>query len=190
MRKIRRNTKLWLYLYQSGILASNDETLIKQKVSEYWKLYDKERKKRKRAIKTEYTISFTKKEVKALKYIALNLGFTIPEYIKQLVYTNIKTHPFTPYAQSIKHIEQLLIHYKNKINEIAKKEVKNFLGINKNYDVLTDLITQIQTTLADTLKQTPTLQETIKTALNNNPMFIQTLQHLMQSYNDTQKPNT
>jgi len=190
MRKIRRNTKLWLYLYQSGVLASNNETLIKQKVHEYWKLYDKERKKRKRAIKTEFTISFTKEEVKALKYVALNVGLTIPDYIKQLVYTNIKTHPFTPYAQTIKHIEQLLIHYKNKINDIAKKEVKNFLGMSKNYDLLTAAITEIQTTIAQTLTQTPTLQETIKTALMNNPLFIQTLRQLMQSYNDTQKPNS
>lgn len=191
MRKPRRNTKLWLYLYQSGVLNSNDETLIKQKAKEYWKDYDRNRKKRKRASKREYTITFKQEEIKALKFTAHTVGMSIPEYIRQLTRTNILSVPFVAHAQTIKHIEQILIHCKNKINDIAKKETtKNWLGKNNNYDTLTTTIEQIQTTITDAFKQTPTLQEVIRTTISNNPMFIQTIQQIIQSYNDSQKSNT
>ncbi|MBX7226411.1 MAG: hypothetical protein K1X55_10295 [Chitinophagales bacterium] len=186
MKIPRRNSKIGQYLYASGVLETQDEGLIRATIKEYWQRYDRERKKKKRAFKREYSVTFKKQEAQALRFVARTAGMSIPEYIRGIVRSNLSEMPFIPHTQTVRHIEQILVYYKNKINEIAKKDNRSFFGI-KDYDVLTHTIKNLQTEIIDAFKQTQTVQEIIKVTISNNPLFIQTLQQIMQSYNDSKK---
>ncbi len=145
MRSTNRNSKLWIYLNQSGVLDTEDETVIKEKIKEYYRIYDKELKKQKRNIdKRNFTISFPTIEIQHIRNRAKQYNSDIPTYIKVLVKADLTNTTFIENTLTYKEILQALQYYKNAVKDIEEKDVKNWLGSNKNYDALVKIIQSLE----------------------------------------------
>lgn len=137
MQSPKRNSKLWIYLSESGVLNTGDEALIKAKRLEYYRIYDKELKLKKRKFeKRSFTISFPTIEIQHIRSRAKQYHSEIPDYIKLLVKADLTNTYVIENTLTYKEILQILQYYKNAIKDIEDKDVKNWLGSNKNYDTL------------------------------------------------------
>lgn len=143
MKYPKRNTKLWIYLYQNGILESKDEDVIKQAIKDYYKKYDRDLKKQIRKVeKRNFSISFPTSQINHIRKRAKEYNVTIVDYIKLLVKADLTgTSPFE-HTLTYKEILQLLQHYKNAIDAIESKESNKWFG-NNNYDELKKLLQYI-----------------------------------------------
>lgn len=143
MKYPKRNTKLWIYLYQSGILDSNDEAVIQQAIKDYYKKYDRELKKRIRKVeKRNFSISFPTSQINHIRKRAKEYNVTIVDYIKLLVIADISKSSPLEHTLAYKEILQLLQHYKNSIDIIEAKETNKWFGAS-NYDELKKLLLHI-----------------------------------------------
>lgn len=143
MKYPKRNTKLWIYLYQNGILDSKDETVIKQATKDYYRKYDRELKKRKRKIEQrQFSISFSIMQINHVRKRAKEYNVKVIDYLKLLVKADLSSTSPLEHTLTYKEILQVLQQYKNSIDAIESKESNKWFG-NNNYDELKKLLQYI-----------------------------------------------
>lgn len=143
MKYPKRNTKLWIYLYQTGFLESKDEAVIKQAIKDYYKKYDRDLKQRKRKIEQrEFTISFSTQLINHIRKRAKEYNVTVIDYLKILANADLSCTSPLEHTLTYKEILQVLQQYKNSIDAIESKESNKWFG-NNNYDELKKLLQYI-----------------------------------------------
>lgn len=188
MRTPKRNSKIRNYLFQTGALETRDETIIKKVKQQYWREYDKNKKRDRRKAKRTFTVSFQIQKLDKLRSQAKYNGTNIPEYIKQAVKADISNTYVIPHAHILRHIQQLLINCKQQLKTIADKDAKNWLGMNKNYDATLTIIEQLEKTITTSFTEAPKLRMLIEQQLEKHPEYIDELHNIVKHYNDRQKP--
>lgn len=154
MKIPKKNSKLGIYLYESGAIETGDESIIKAKIKEYYRTYDKEIKQKKRKTeKRNFTISFPMSDIQHIRRRAKQYSYEITEYIKLLVKADITNTSVTENTVTYKEILQLLQYYKNAVKDIEEKEVKSWLGVNKNYEALANIINTLETDIRTLVKK-------------------------------------
>ncbi|MDB5227418.1 MAG: hypothetical protein JWN78_1611 [Bacteroidota bacterium] len=145
MKYPKRNTRLWLHLYQNGFLDGGDEAVIQQEIKDYYKAYDRKLKHRKRKIeRREFSLSFSNLQIKQVRIRAKEYGVTIPGYLKLLVCADLSQSSPLKHTMDYKEILQLLTYYKNTIDGIEVKETNKWFS-NNNYDELRMVLESIKT---------------------------------------------
>lgn len=145
MRAIKRNSKLWQFLHNSGVLDSGNEELIREKKKEYYRLYDLEQKHKKRkSEKRNFTVSIPPSQINHVRSRARQYQVDIPDYIKLLIKADIKSTAAITETQTLKEILQILRSYKNTVKEIEEKEPFGWLSKNKGYDELVKTLASIE----------------------------------------------
>ena len=142
--KIKRNTKLYNHLYQTGILESGDDQLIKDTIKSYYRNLDKELQNRKRKIECrQFSISFPVQQINHVRKRAKDYGLSVVDYLKALVKSDLSNS--SPLEQTLlyKEVLQLLQHYKNTLDALEANESKRLFG-NNNYNNSRKILESIQ----------------------------------------------
>lgn len=143
MKYPKRNTKLWIYLYQSCILESGDKQKIQSAIKEYYRKYNRDLKKRIRKVeKRNYSVSFPTSQINHIRKRAKEYNLSIPDYLKLLVTADLSKSSPLEHMLDYKEILQLLQYYKNSIDAIEAKESSKWFGTS-NYDELKKLLLHI-----------------------------------------------
>lgn len=143
MKYPKRNTKLWIYLYQSGILESENEQQIQSAIKEYYRKYDRDLKKRIRKVeKRNFSVSFTTSQINFIRKRAKEYDMTVVDYIKFLVSADLSKSSPLEHTITYKEILQLLQYYKNAIDAIEAKESNKWFGTS-HYDELKKILLYI-----------------------------------------------
>lgn len=133
MSRNNGHMNLWVYLDQSGILQSGDPKRIEQAKKEYWRKYDTELKRKKRAERRSFTLSLPKQEMNLLRKRAADLGYDAVDYIKLLIHADLQKTSLAAQSEVFLKILQLLQQYRNAIQRIeeGKEKQKWFSGGDK-----------------------------------------------------------
>ena len=143
MKYPKRNTKLWIYLYQTRCLKTKDEAFIKLSIKDYYKKYDQNLKQKKRKIEQrEFTISFSTQLINHIRKRAKEYNVTVIDYLKILANADLSCTSPLEHTLTYKEILQVLQQYKNSIDAIESKESNKWFG-NNNYDELKKLLQYI-----------------------------------------------
>jgi hypothetical protein len=119
-------------------------------------MYDLALKQKKRKIeKRTFSISFVPSDIQHICKRAKQRQVEIIDYIKILVKADITDTSFIENTMTFKQILQILQYYKNAVKEIEEKDVKNWIGSNKNYEALTATLTALETSIRNLVKQRP-----------------------------------
>lgn len=187
MKRIRKNTGLWHYLNKVGVLEKGSDEAIKQARKEYWRKYNSELKQRKRKQRRIYAVTFNLDEIKSIIETAKAKGMTVSGYICEATRADMRGAYVTPHPYLLKEVQQTLVGYKRQIKAIAEKDKKNWLGVNRNFESLEQIIEKVEKQILQLFTQAPSLKTSIEEALKTNPKFITTLTQLIQRYNDSKK---
>lgn len=186
MRKPKSNSKLRSYLFDIGAIDAGEDA-IRDGKKLYWRAYDLKKKQEKRKAKRSFTVSFEVDEVNRLKYQSKKFDLSVPEYIKHAVRSTLADTIVYPNPLQIKYILQLLNHYKNQVQAIAEKDTKNWMGVSKNYEALSDIIRTIERNITESVSQCPKVSSLIEEELKKNPSYINELKSLIMSRYDTKE---
>lgn len=136
MKYPKRNSKLWIYLDQNGILDSKEEAVLQQAIIDYYRKYNRDLKKRIRKVeKRNFSISFPTSQINHIRKRAKEYNVTVVDYLKLIVKADLSKS--SPLEQTTVYMEtlQILQHYKTTIDAIEAKEINKWFG-NTHYDEL------------------------------------------------------
>jgi hypothetical protein len=144
MRKPRRNTRLWLYLYQNGILQTGDEELIAKSIKDYKRKYDRELKQQKRKEeKRSFSISFPITEIIPIRKRSKDYHLNVVDYIKALVKADLTKTSTIQQLSIFKEILLLLQDCRNAIQNLEERDNMKWFG-KSNYASVVDIILKLE----------------------------------------------
>ena len=183
MRKPKQNSGLYQYLKQLGVLEKGTEEEIKQARRDYWRERDKAYKKRKRAAqKREIVLAFPADEINHIRFSAKAKGYTIHDYIRSCVKTDISRQMVIPHRSLVAEILQVMQQCNNQLEAIKKKETKGWLVISRTYENVETVLQQTENRIINLLKQPQSLKEIITEAINRNPNTLDLLKSILTAY--------
>ena len=183
MRKVPKNTLLWKYLEQKGVLGAGDVNAIKAAKKEYWKQYDKARKQKNRKVqKREIVLAFPADEINHIRFTAKAKGLTIHDYIRACVKADMSQLTVIPHRALVSEILQVLHQCNNQLEVIKKKEGKGWLVISRTYENVETVLNQTENRITNLLKQPASLKETITENINRNPNTLDLLKSILSNY--------
>ncbi len=122
MKKVRRNSGMWLYLENLGVLSSGSDEQIKQAKLAYRKIYYRNHKRQKRKEGLEVLICLNKLERSHLEREAKRHGQKLPTFIREATLSYIRQVYMVVDRKVVAHIQQLLFQTVHEIQVIAKQK--------------------------------------------------------------------
>lgn len=151
MRKYR-NSKLWEYLEQAGVLEKGSDAEIKAAKRAYRKKYLLESKRKQRSAKPEYTIHFKKEngEHESVLLAAKRHHMAVTNFIHSATLAYMRNTYVVPDRLQVARLEQLLSDCLNEIKTIAKTKERFFwdreqklIQIEKRIEKLEEQISEV-----------------------------------------------
>ncbi len=126
MGKSRRNSEMWKYLEQSGVLEHGSDEQIKAAKKSYRKKYMLAFKRQQRAAKPEYTVNFETHsgEHGRVKLAADKHNVSVSAFIRLAVLAYMEQRYIVPNARQIARLEQMLAECLNEIRTIVNAKEK------------------------------------------------------------------
>lgn len=100
-----KSKALFLYLQENGVLNGTPEE-IDQAKREYRKKYKRRNKQDKRVFNTPVSLSFTRRELIDIKLLAEQNGLKYPEYMKDVLLSNLSKGNYIYNKELILRIQQ------------------------------------------------------------------------------------
>lgn len=107
-RALKHKSNIYEYLDKSGVLDSGNDEEIKVARKEYWRKYRADWRKQKRKEQSEFTISFTKKEMRILNPAVQKHKISTTVFIKQATLAYIQLQFVIVDPTSVNDIRGLL----------------------------------------------------------------------------------
>lgn len=183
MRKLKKNTGLYQYLDQVGVLEKGTEDEIKMARRHYWQERDRAYKAKKRIKqKREIVLAFPAGEINHIRYTAKAKGHTIHDYIRACVKADMSQMTVIPHRALVAEIMQVMQQCNNQLDAIKKKEEKGWLAISRTYENVETIIKQTERRIDELLKRPNSLKETIVETINRNPNTLDLLKSILTNY--------
>jgi hypothetical protein len=117
----RKNSPLWKYLEDNGVLEKGSDAEIKAVRKAYWKKYFLEYKQKQRKNKPEYIVHFSKNngEHGRILEAAMKHQMKVPAFLKASAFAYLGNTYVVPNRLMIAHLEQILSDCLNEIKAIA-----------------------------------------------------------------------
>jgi hypothetical protein len=128
-----RSKALYTFLLESGVLNSQDKTLIAEAKHNYRKYYQRNWKRNRPKLKKEVRFLLTHREYFDLKIRATESGLLPTEYSKDAVLTSVANMPIIPKRKELESILQAigiaasLCQRKDRFGNISGTEVETYL---------------------------------------------------------------
>ena len=119
MAKTKKQTSLYEYLNQTGVLETGDDELIGKVKAAYWRKYHKDYKQEKRKKDKEYSISLSKTERTYLEKEASKYSKSMSMFIKDSAWAYIHCEYLNPQKADILKIQQLLSRCYSNIERLS-----------------------------------------------------------------------
>lgn len=171
MRKMRKNTGLWQYLNETGVLERANKEEIKNAKSEYRKKYLRDYKKKHRQSRKEYLVSYTLKDALIIQTNATKHGISESQWIKRSAHAYGEQTFLTPAPHVLHNILQILMLCRSYITMLSQKDTQAWFKSNRNYESLEKIIHNLQTDITQTFAKPLLLQEAIQQAFKDNQAF-------------------
>ncbi|MEM6342695.1 MAG: hypothetical protein AAF927_02400 [Bacteroidota bacterium] len=155
-KPIRRNTGMWEYLEQSGVLESGNEDAIAAVKKEYQRKYQREYRKKKRKERPEVTLTLSKADWLELTHSAQQHHYSLPAFIKQAALAYLKQTFLVPDREPVSRLEQRLRLCQTDIRVIARHVRKrNLPELNQAYLDLAERIAHLETVIHNAFHNPP-----------------------------------
>lgn len=161
-KPIRRNTGLWEYVEQSGVLESGNDEAIEAVKKEYHRKYQREYRKQKRKDRPEVTITLPKPIWLKLTHAAQRHHYSLPAFIKHAAVSYLDQTYLVPDREPVSRLEQYLRLCQTDLQIVAKHVHKREYA--ELYQLFTDLVERIQH-----------IEEIVHQSLRHPPQFDPTL---------------
>ncbi|MDW3651017.1 MAG: hypothetical protein R8P61_28330 [Bacteroidia bacterium] len=157
-KPIRRNTGMWEYLEQSGVLESGNEEAIEAVKKEYKRQYQRKYRKQKRKERPEVTITLAKPDWLKLTHAAQQHHYSLPSFIKHAALSYLNQTYLVPDREPVSRLEQRLRLCQTDIRMIARHVHKrNLPELNQAYLDLAERINHMETIIHDAFHHPPKL---------------------------------
>lgn len=167
------------------MLVEGNEEKIQEARKTYWRIYDREYKRRKRTKeKREFRVSFDRDEVAIVRAAATAKGLKPAEYIREATRADIRKASVTPHPYLLKEVQQLLLRANNDIQLLKERDTKGWLGANRDYDRLERIVAGVEAYVVGLFREPLLLREGIEQTLRANPNYIHTLRDIIHRYGD------
>lgn len=177
MRRIKKKSSLYSFLDESGLLEKGTEDEIKAARKKYWNEFKRTWRKEKRIREKEFTVSFTKDELKLITNEAKRHRKSIPRYLKSTTLNYIAQRYLVPDEMEVKRISQLLAMNYNVLLQIVEEEkVRTQLG-----DILLGKISELEKRVLVHLCHSKTLEDWIKQEINKDATLKDKILHMLNS---------
>lgn len=156
MKATKRNSPLWAYLNERGVLERGNEDEICKAKKEYRREYLKAYKKRRNKTTKEFSISCNPKETKAIVTGALEHALLPSTFIKKAVFAYLEKSYITPHIHMLHLLQQILLRSESLIRRIAEKDKStSWFRSNNSYSDLEAIIRDLQSQVTHTLTNPP-----------------------------------
>jgi uncharacterized coiled-coil DUF342 family protein len=143
LKNTRRNSALWAYLHEKGVLDKGKDEILRAK-KEYRQQYLKAFKQKRKSNRKDYTITCNPKEAKLFKIKAEEYGLKIASFIKQAAIAYAGNTDVIPQINMFHNILQLLLRSESRIREIAGKDKGVWYKSDKRYDELEEIVRELR----------------------------------------------
>jgi hypothetical protein len=179
MAKTKKNTSLYDYLHDTGVLESGDEELVKKVKAAYWRNYHKQYKREKRGKDREYSISLTKSERKHFESEATNHGKSVSMFLKDAAWAYIHNQYLNPDKADLMKALQILSRCYTDIERISHegieaREIRETLGA----------VAKIEEKLDALFSHPASLEKLIEHTMKEKPCYLNTLKNLIANYDN------
>ena len=122
----RKDSSIWKYLEEKGVLVNGTDAEIKQAKREYKKIYILSYKRKQRQTNPEYSILFSSQngEHKKVADASKEHKTSITKFIKSAVLAYLDKTYIVPDKEKVAELEQILSQCRNEIKTIAKNRIQ------------------------------------------------------------------
>lgn len=133
--RIRKNTSIWAYLDELGVLEIGSDEEIKQAKKQYWKKYFLEYKRNRRKTISEFPISLSKKngEYSRVRREACSHNMTTTTFLKKSAFAYMEKRFLVPDREKLSRLLQMLSQI---LNEIRQRKNLPYYEIEKRIEAL------------------------------------------------------
>lgn len=151
---IRKNTNLWAYLEEKGVLENGTDEQIKQAKREYKKIYMFNYKRRQRETNPEYIISFStqKGEHKKVAEASKEHKTSVTKFIKAATLAYLNKTYIVPDKEQVATLEQTLSHCRNEIQRISRNRIQ---PVQEKIQAIEKRITEMEESINQLLRHPP-----------------------------------
>lgn len=187
MRKSKRNSGVWNYLNQLGILETGTEDEIQAARKKYWNEYARLRQiKKRKAEKREIVVSFPADEINHVRSVAKAKGYSIQNYMRACVKADMQHITVIPHSMLVAQVMQVLRQCYTQLEAIRQKEGKAWFAISGTYENVETVLNQTENILLDLLKRPKKLKDVIVEAISQNPGTIHLLKLILAQHGSDQ----
>lgn len=183
-KSIKHKGGMWDYLDASGVLERGIDEEIKQAKKAYRKQYFTLHKRKIRAKRKEYTISFSNENGELLKlvYTASKHKMKITSFLKSAVMAYIDKTYVVPDRYQIAEIEQALSQCLNEIQTMVKQKERFNFQQEYKYERIEKRIIQLESDIHTILRNPFTIPELIKKKIAEKPALKDELLTLLNNH--------
>lgn len=171
MSKTKKHTGIHEFLEQSGVLESNDESLIKKAREAYWRAYRTEFKRSVRERVREFPVQLTKQETAVIEREAESREISISQFLKKATLAYLqKTFLVIP-TPELFAIEQVISKAKDTLQE-------------SGYTKCLEKVNELEARINNLIFHPQLLEDAIRKALNERPDFKDNLLTILKGYDN------
>jgi len=185
----KRNNGMWKYLEDSGVLVNGSDADIQKKRKEYRKIYFKAAKRRQRAARKDFTISFGNDtgDFSRIEIAAKNHNVSITEFLRLAILAYLSKTFNVPDKKLIFELQILLSNCYNEIKTISSTRDKYHWERDSKIITIEKKIENLEMQINNIFQQPPELADFIDKTENIEPALKQQLLVLINSRQDDYK---
>ena len=177
MKHTPNKHSIYQYLDSCGVLKSGNEDIIARARKDYWRIYKKIWRQKKRKTEKEITVSWNTDELKTVSNAAKQHKMSRTAFVKASTLAYINKAYIIPDIMEVRRIAQLLALNYNAVLELTEekgislKEIKNIL----------EKITELERTVLLSLHDPKTIDQLVIETIQKKPFTKSRLIQLLDS---------
>lgn len=179
MKDDRIYESIWQYLDESGVLENGTEEEIQQAKKEYWKIYQRQYKRKMRKTKRQVVLWFSQREIDQLKKVMKGYRNSFPQFVKQGAMAYANQRYLVPDIHMVGRIEQHLSLIRQSVHELSERDSNNWFSDTKRYRRIEKMLNSLQSELVDRLRNPMLLKTYLRGLKENDPDQLKEIKQIL-----------
>lgn len=179
MKGEKTYSSIWEYLDATGVLENGTEEEIQAAKKEYWRIYQRNYKRRMRREQRQVVVWLSKIEQSELEAVSGNQKPSLPTLIRERALAYTRQRFLVPDPLLVGRIEQHLSLIRQSIRELAERDTDNWFSDTKRYRRIEQMLKRLETELIRQLRHPELIKDFIKHAKTQNPELLVELREML-----------
>ncbi|TND10173.1 MAG: hypothetical protein FD123_421 [Bacteroidetes bacterium] len=181
MSKRRKQSGLWQYLDETGILEKGSPDDIALAKRAYWKTYFSRYRKERREKCPEFIVSLSREkgEYGKVALAAKRHKLTITAFLRAAALAYVDQTFLVPDTERLAHVEQLVSQCLNEVQILAKAKNRSLWEVDEKYQAIERRIEQLEQDISAIFRHPLSIESSIRQAIQKSPELRARLRELL-----------